>query len=206
MTAMNGMTGITATAGDPFLIGIIALISLSGCSYQTQVEAAGSSASPAPTQLLNERDHCCFLDGLPVALHCIADTGISLVTEHDEIRIRMVVRDFVLGEHVIEAGNYGFVDLIDGVRPWGTDGAMPINGIESLSLQIGDRNIQAPKSLVADLYNLSIECWNDSFTLQHAENCLLALSIYGGDGAGSYTATFLIDSLSISRKSVELRE
>ncbi len=203
---MNGMTGITATAGDPFLIGFIALFSLLGCSHQTQVEDSGSSISPDPAQLLTDQTSGCFLDEIPVALHCVADTLLSLATMHDEIRIRMVVRDFVPGDHVIEAGNYGFVELIDGVRPWGTDGAMPFNGIESLSLQIGDRNMQAPKSLVADLYDLALECWDVSFTLQHAENCQLELSINGGDGAGSYTATFLIDSVSISRKSGELRE
>ncbi len=203
---MNGMTGITATAGNPFLIGFIALFSLLGCSHQTQVEASGSSISPDPAQLLTDQTSGCFLDGISVALHCVADTLISLATEHDEIRIRMVVRDFVLGEHAIEAGEYGFVELIDGVRPWGTDGAMPINGIESLSLRIGDRNIQVPKSLVADLFNLSTECWDESFMLQHAEHCQLEFSFDGGDGAGTYAATFLIDSLSISRKSVELLE
>lgn len=141
----------------------------------------------------------------PFTIHCKQDGGITLVNDNGTVSIRMVVSRFDPAMHRIEQEE-NYVRAIDGLETVGTDGSMPVNGVDSLIVMFGDCLIDIPRNQIVDMHDMSESCFDSEFRLDSIGPNSFELALNGGDGAGAFRAKFFFQDGKFQRRTVELRD
>ncbi|MEO8069578.1 MAG: hypothetical protein ABI599_17915 [Flavobacteriales bacterium] len=127
----------------------------------------------------------------PFILHCKEGGRIMAMNADGTLRIRMVVSQFDTAAHRIEQSEFG-VDKIDYLDVLGTDGSMPVNGVDSLIVMFGECLIDIPREKITDMYDMSASCHDSYFRMDSIGPDSFVLAIDGGDGAGAFRAKYSI--------------
>jgi hypothetical protein len=112
----------------------------------------------------------------------------SLSISNDSINFLISLKPFNSKEHQIKR-NKGFVEKIDGMKPWGIDGGLPKMEISTLALSIKGHSVLIPKSAYKDLYEIGLNEMNIHFDSRG--NIYIYFPI-NSDGAGGYFGTWVV--------------
>lgn len=116
-------------------------------------------------------------------------TSRSLSISDDSIDFSILLKPFNVKEHKVKRNIQGFVETIDGTRPWGVDGGLPNTEISSLTFKIKGKSVVFPIEAYKDLYEVGLECMNLHFD---SKGNIYIYFPCSSDGAGGYFAAWVI--------------
>jgi hypothetical protein len=92
----------------------------------------------------------------------IAESSKKLTNGHLELRtnsltLELTTAPFQPNQHVLEKDQGGSIQKIDGKRPLGTDGDMPLEKLTSLHITISGNKVDIPATAWENLYNPTLE-------------------------------------------------
>lgn len=118
-----------------------------------------------------------------------------LILKNDSISLVIKTNEFNMSEYEVDyQGNTRFVEKLNQKQIWGVDGDLPNKTISKIQITFKERVIKLNESLYDDLFEPNFGCFNE---YQCAINCYIKndeiiLSMLNSDGAGGYTAIFII--------------
>lgn len=121
------------------------------------------------------------------------DGGLEL--NNDSITVTILVKPFDRSNHKIEYYEDGWLNTIDGVRPWGVEGKLPKYELKSISIQKHDgrgvfKQYNFPLSALSNVYEPNLaDGYTGVFFGLHGEMFII---MNNGDGAGGYTVCWTI--------------
>lgn len=80
-----------------------------------------------------------------------------VIVRNDSLVVEIRSTAFHPDQHKLRKDKFGNIQLIDGKRPLGTDGEMPLEQLTSLSMTIGGRPVDIPASAWDNLYDPTLE-------------------------------------------------
>jgi hypothetical protein len=95
-------------------------------------------------------------------LQRITENSKKLTNGHLELRtdsltVELITAPFQPNQHVLEKDQGGSIQKIDGKRPLGTDGEMPLEKLTSLRVTISGNKMDIPATAWENLYNPTLE-------------------------------------------------
>ena len=120
------------------------------------------------------------------------------IYKKDNINFRYTTKPFTENKKIVEISEEKYIQSINGLFIWGTDGMIPQNEIDKLEISKNNVNIEIPEILKQDLYekiNLkSIKFYkiNDTYFIYH----------WNSDGAGFYEVVWVIENNVIKQRLV----
>jgi hypothetical protein len=135
-----------------------------------------------------------------VARGTIRRTKNTVSLSNDSVRFFMRTTNFVQKNHLIEKDPGGFVSAIDHQIPSGTDGDLPATEIAGISLTIHGRPVEFAAKHYRDLYEPNLETVN---LVTDRRGGLILTMPFNSDGAGGYSAAWLIRGGKVVRRYVD---
>jgi hypothetical protein len=87
-------------------------------------------------------------------------TNGHLTLHNDSLTVELTTAPFRPNQHALRKDKYGLVQKIDGKRPLGTDGDMPLEKLTCLRMTIGGRAVDIPAAAWENLYDPTLETCN----------------------------------------------
>jgi Bacterial SH3 domain len=112
----------------------------------------------------------------------------TLTIYQSNIKVQIFKSAFILKEHKIERKEYNPVSKIDQKHPWGVDGTLPTQAIQSIQITLGQNVLEMPKNELDDLFEPNFE----QTRVFVGKNDTYYLTMSNSDGAGGYRVTFVI--------------
>jgi hypothetical protein len=126
-------------------------------------------------------------------------TKNALIFENGSINLRILLKNFEPTAHKISRNSGGYVELIDGLEPFGVDGGVPKKEIISIQLTINGQSVKIPRGLYRNLYEMTLE----NVRLRRYNNDIYFDMPMNSDGAGSWGAVWVIRDGRIIKKICE---
>jgi len=114
----------------------------------------------------------------------------KVVLGNDFIEITLVQKDFIPAKNKVTKDKEGWVRKINGKEFWGTDGGLPAKEYKSVTVNIGQKDIDIPSEAYNDLYNPNLEYSEANYDIK---NDILYVHSNNSDGAGGYTVVWVIE-------------
>lgn len=116
--------------------------------------------------------------------------GNSLTLSNDNTSVVFTKEPFNESKHTIERDTDGWLEAIDGQKPWGVDGCIPTTGLASITINYKDKTYSLPEVAISNIYE-------PSFLEGHCgvfvgSDNTLYIAMVNGDGAGSYIVIWAI--------------
>lgn len=105
-------------------------------------------------------------------------------------------KEFTTKNKIIDYKDDKWIVLINGLKPWGTDGNLPKVEVEAINAVINGNRISVPEILFMDIF----ECKN-SFNIYKIGD-LFILNQWNSDGAGAYEISWVIDKNGVRQRLV----
>jgi hypothetical protein len=107
--------------------------------------------------------------------------------------LHLTIIDFDSTRHRIRREReYGFVEKIDGRRPYGVDGDMPDTEFGRFEITIDGKRLKIPRTAYSDLFQPRFYAdFIEAFESRDGRRLYLQMS--ASDGAGAYTVTWAFD-------------
>jgi hypothetical protein len=111
----------------------------------------------------------------------------TLYINNDSIQVKIISNRFQDKKHKITRREGSGVVKIDGKKPWGVDGGLPNKGINKITLQIGDTQMDVPLNALNDLFQPNF----DYAKVYIAKDDTIYITMLNSDGAGGYAVAFV---------------
>lgn len=117
------------------------------------------------------------------------------VFEKGNLKVEIQIQPFQLEgreltyKEFTEGGRY--LIEIDGKPYWGTDGGMPREQYQKISIRKGDQTVVLPDEALANLFNPGLYPGNTKVIFNPDDNAIY-LTSFNSDGAGGYVVAFVI--------------
>lgn len=108
-----------------------------------------------------------------------------------DYRVSIMVKRFDSLQHHYTYTNTGFLYLVDHKIFWGTDGNLPGQETDTMTVLYKGKPIDLPASEYKDLYNLYPTKYRPMQVSVDKKNGNIYVIVYGSDGAGSYTCVWI---------------
>jgi hypothetical protein len=79
---------------------------------------------------------------------------------HDSLTVELITAPFRPNQHVLRNDEHGYIQKIDGKRPLGTDGEMPLEKLAGLRMTVSGRAVDIPAAAWDNLYDPTLESCN----------------------------------------------
>jgi hypothetical protein len=111
----------------------------------------------------------------------------NLEFKNSKLHFKLTLKKFEEKKHTITRQE-SWVSLIDGKSPNGVDGRLPSFEIDTVYLKLNGKIVDIPDCAIRDLYELRLKNLN----IFEKENTVFIYMPYNSDGAGGYTAVWVI--------------
>lgn len=128
------------------------------------------------------------------------DYGANFKLNNIEIKIKTDKFDYEANKKYFSGTDFPITKYKDR-EIWGTDGTIPKSYYQSITVKMGNNEIEIPKKDIEDLFNPSneyTECFYDKITNS------VYIHFSNSDGAGSYVALFKIENGVYKGRNVEI--
>jgi len=125
------------------------------------------------------------------------ETENKLILGNNNVSIEVKIRDFDKSKHTIsyandggDNGGWNFVSKIDGEDYWGTDGDLPREEYEYISITKNNSKYFLPNEAIKNLFEPDFRLTEVNYD---KENDILYIQSINSDGAGSYCVLWVIE-------------
>lgn len=108
----------------------------------------------------------------------------SVTFANASIQINLYQERFDTSKNKLEYNEkQGYLEKINGMKIWGTDGTIPQRQYRAIEIELGNTKIKLPAKALENLYNPNLNYTSVNYDIQ---NDILYVQSLNSDGAGGY--------------------